>query len=124
MDIVEQVAISVGKEPLSDCPLYNTFVPSPSLHTQFVNKLDSQLYWGFYSFFILLFFEPREEQVDCSPPGTCSNLRPCPAWRCPLTPKRALTVAHARATHAATTAAILIALPLLMLPGGSLCCWQ
>lgn len=58
MGIAEQVAISVGKEPLSDCPLHNTFVPGPSLHIQFVNKLDSQFYWGLYSpcYFILLFF--------------------------------------------------------------------
>lgn len=129
MDIVEQVAISVGKEPLSDCPLHNTFVPGPSLHTQFVNKLDSQLYWGLYSLFILFFFffyslNLGEERVDCSPPGKRSNLRLCPAWRCPLAPKRALAAAHARATHAVTTAAILIALSPPMVPGGSLRRWQ
>lgn len=71
MDIVEQVAISVGKEPLSDCPLHNTFVPGPSLHTQFVNKLDSQLYWGLYSLFILFYYSlnPGKNESIVHPQG-------------------------------------------------------
>lgn len=71
MDIAEQVAISVGKEPLSDCPLHNTFVPGPSLHIQFVNKLDSQFYWGLYSLFILFYysFNPAKNEAIVHPWG-------------------------------------------------------
>lgn len=72
-------------EPLSDCPLHNTFVPSPSLYIQFVNKLDSQFCWGLDSLLILFYSSlelAKNELIVCLYcPGTPEwALQPPTCW--------------------------------------------